>query len=209
MPGAMYWEVAILDDDGYIWQYHHIDPKSIPSEFHQNANNPSFRINKGQNIGAVVPWSNTVEGERFHHIHLNIIGAGGVILNPFAFLEKLEDNQAPKVKNIGLLVNGRPSKTISQGAKFSLFAEVSDLIIHPAGKFFVPPYKISYKINNRAEKLVWKFDHLPGKTDDTDKVHKFFCRISYLRWTAFWRLQWEKIYCRSRIPTSGSKHSCR
>ncbi len=30
-PGwDLYWEVAVLDPDGYIWQYHHIDEPTIP-----------------------------------------------------------------------------------------------------------------------------------------------------------------------------------
>ena len=30
-PGNdLYWEVAVLDPEGYIWQYHHIDKNTIP-----------------------------------------------------------------------------------------------------------------------------------------------------------------------------------
>lgn len=29
-PPALYWEVAILDPEGYVWQYHHVDRESIP-----------------------------------------------------------------------------------------------------------------------------------------------------------------------------------
>ena len=30
---ALYWEVAILDQDGFVWKYHHVDEKSIPQSF--------------------------------------------------------------------------------------------------------------------------------------------------------------------------------
>ena len=30
-PGNyLYWEIAVLDPDGYLWQYHHIDQSTIP-----------------------------------------------------------------------------------------------------------------------------------------------------------------------------------
>ena len=28
----LYWEVAVLDPDGYIWVYYHIDKRSIPQQ---------------------------------------------------------------------------------------------------------------------------------------------------------------------------------
>ena len=35
-PGqAIYWEVAILDAEGYVWQYHHIDEPTIPDLIYQ------------------------------------------------------------------------------------------------------------------------------------------------------------------------------
>ena len=38
-PGnSLYWEVAILDPEGYVWQYHHIDRNTIPQSIFDKYN---------------------------------------------------------------------------------------------------------------------------------------------------------------------------
>ena len=89
-----YWEVAILDEQGYLWQYHHVDPDSIPQKikiaFKEKASVPT-----GELLGEIVDWPVSTFGEVYTHIHLNVLGKDGIYLNPLHFLESLQDIQKP------------------------------------------------------------------------------------------------------------------
>lgn len=110
-PGnSLYWEVAVLDPEGYLWQYHHIDRTTIPqaifdkyNEYKANPTTGGF-IQPNTYIGNIVYWPTVTFGERFNHIHLNILGAGGYV-NGFAFHTPLNDTSAPQIQAVGLLQN--------------------------------------------------------------------------------------------------------
>lgn len=173
MPGDdAYWEVAILDENGFIWQYHHINRQSIPEslfEAYQNKTN----IPAGTKIGEVYFWGVTTFGEQFHHVHLNILGKNKTYLNPFEFLELLPDNSAPEIVNIFLVKNGNllAGNQISTGI-YSVGAEVKDLIL--SNVFVVPPNEIIVSIDGNKPLTVWKFDKLPGGADEEAFVNRFY-----------------------------------
>ncbi|MEI6833025.1 MAG: peptidoglycan DD-metalloendopeptidase family protein [bacterium] len=172
-PGPAYWEVAILDDAGFLWQYHHVDRDSIPQTVWDAYRNKG-RITSGTKIGEVYYWMVNTYGEQYHHIHLNVLARGGAYRNPFSFLQPLNDTKAPDILEVGLLRNGYaqdPSLPI-QGA-YSVYATIHDLILHD--KFVVPPHKITYQLDDDPrERLVWEFSDLPGATSNTDYVEDFF-----------------------------------
>ncbi|MCO4782331.1 MAG: M23 family metallopeptidase [Candidatus Cloacimonetes bacterium] len=170
--GPLYWEVAILDKDGFIWQYHHIDHRSIPKNV-KDAYQNKTSIKAGTSIGKIVRWPVSANGERYHHVHLNVLAANGHFVNPFLFLETLKDQKAPEVIKIGLLNRARrPIKATKIHGNYGLYVETQDLILHD--KFYVPPYSISYKINDGDEKLFWKFDSIPGEDNINKYVHDFY-----------------------------------
>src|SRR5690606_28305682 len=109
-----YWEVAIEDEAGFIWQYHHVDRDSIPQNI-WNAFRSAGSVPAGTKLGEVYYWPAVTFGERFHHIHLNVLGKGGRYQNPFHFLERLADHEAPEIAEVGILKNGRKwgSSTVS------------------------------------------------------------------------------------------------
>lgn len=74
----LYWEVAIRDWSGLIWQYHHLDASSITV----NQGDP---VAQGQVIGQVVEWTEFMNGERYNHLHLNTVRwqGGGPIPGPY------------------------------------------------------------------------------------------------------------------------------
>lgn len=161
MPGnAAYWEVAILDDHGFLWQYHHIEPSSIPKEIHK-AFKDGNSIPVGTKIGEVYSWDITTFGERYHHIHLNVLGKDKEYLSPFLFLKSLGDKQAPVIIKIEKV-----------GRDFHV--EVADLILHQ--RFLVPPHEVSYEVDGGERVIVWKFDKLPGGNFSTKYVHDFFVK---------------------------------
>lgn len=172
-PGPAYWEVAILDDAGFLWQYHHIDRDSIPQNIWDAFQNKT-KVETGTKIGEVYYWMVETFGEQYHHIHLNVLAGGGSYRNPFNFLQPLADKSAPKFVDVGLLKNGYaqdPDLPI-EGA-YSIYATIHDLILHD--KFVVPPHKITYQIDDDPrERLVWEFSDLPGEDSNTKYVENFF-----------------------------------
>jgi hypothetical protein len=172
-PGPAYWEVAILDNDGYVWQYHHVDRDSIPQSIWDAFRNKTL-ISAGTKIGEVYYWMVSTYGEVYHHVHLNVLARGGAYRNPFNFLEPLNDTKAPEFIDVGLMRNGYPQDPSLpiQGA-YGIYATIHDLILHD--KFVVPPHKITYQLDDDPrERVVWDFSELPGGASNTQYVESFF-----------------------------------
>jgi hypothetical protein len=167
----LYWEIAILDNEGFVWKYHHVDRATIPNEIHQ-AYKKGTSIKEGTLIGNVVRWPITTFGEVYHHLHLLVVAKDGKYINPFLMMMPLEDSSAPVIKKIGLARNHRPLEGNKISGPFALFVEASDLVLHD--KFLLPPHKISYRLNGGEEILVWEFIHLPSGTNDTDFINDFY-----------------------------------
>jgi len=178
-PGNdLYWEVAILDPQGFIWQFHHIEVSSIPQSIRDKFTayladpvNGGF-IAAGTYIGNVVYWPTVTFGERFNHIHLNILGAGGAYVDGFAFLTPLADTQVPEIQTIGLRQGGQNLTGTQVTGSYGLYARVRDLILH--NQFYVPPYELTIAVDGGPAETVWRFDNLPGGGDRYAYVSQFF-----------------------------------
>lgn len=172
VPGnPAYWEVAILDREGFIWQYHHIDRQSIPQEIFTAYKNGT-EIAAGAKIGEVVYWGIVTFGERYHHVHLNILGAQKQYLNPFEFLEPLNDTSGPQIKEFLLVKDGQKLNTSHVSGRYSIGLHVEDLILSQV--FTLPPNRIEVQIDDQTPIEVWKFDTLPGASDKEAFVNQFY-----------------------------------
>tara|TARA_B100001094_G_C18102915_1_gene756777 strand:- start:211 stop:1314 length:1104 start_codon:yes stop_codon:yes gene_type:complete len=192
----LYWEVALLDQDGFIWQYHHIEKQSIPKSIYSALKNGKI-IPEGTLLGEIVKWPVFSLGERFDHIHLNILDKDAEYVNPLLFMESLHDQTAPVIEGITLLdknpdtrsardrirdafKHGVPKpgqtapETLLASGDYSIGVKVYDLINHDV--FKVPPYKVSYRINGGKENTFWKFDKIPGGSDIRAYPEKFYVR---------------------------------
>lgn len=175
----LYWEVAVLDPSGCLWQYHHINEPSIPQniraafEDFKKDRTKGF-IEKGTKVGEIVPWPEKTYGELFHHIHLNILDASKAYLNGYNFMKELADTQAPVIKKVGLAQGVRLLEGNEVSGDYTVYAEVSDLIMHD--KFILPPYSLSYYFKNKPDEVfpVWTFDKLPGGSSNKARVHEYF-----------------------------------
>lgn len=163
---ALYWEVAILDAQGFVWKYHHVAKESI-------AVKNGELVKEGSLIGNVVRWPISTFGERYHHLHLLVVAKDGQYINPLLLMNALEDTSSPVISTIGIAKNHKPQigETKVKGPH-ALFVEASDLILHQ--KFILPPHKISYRLDGLEEVVVWEFTHLPSKTNDTDFINDFY-----------------------------------
>ena len=170
----LYWEIAILDDAGFVWKCHHVNKNSITEEI-KKAFASGSKISAGTILGTVVPWPSSSMGEVYHHLHLLVVAADKQYINPFLFLEPLPDTQTPIIHSIGLSQKHKPlkNKTSVKGAH-GLYVEVSDLVLHQ--KYILPPHKISYRLDGQDEVIVWEFINLPSKTNDTDFISDFYLK---------------------------------
>ena len=166
---SVYWEVAVLDPEGYLWQYHHIDNSTIPqaiwdayTAYQANPTTGGF-ISANTYIGNIVWWSTVSFGYNFHHVHLNILASGGQYLNGFEFMTPLADTVAPTIRGIGLLKNNTPISGNETYGDYGLYVRASDLVLNTV--YTLPPYKVVYSLDGGADTTVWEFANLPGGGD--------------------------------------------
>ena len=117
----LYWEIAILDKNGFIWQYHHVDQSTIPQAI-WDAQRSGVPIQARTQLGQVVEWPYSSFGEQYNHIHVNIIGAQKAYLNGFAFFKPLPVDSNPEIVDVQFLQNGQlVSGSRISGELFTLF----------------------------------------------------------------------------------------
>ncbi len=178
-PGwNLYWEVAILDPDGYIWQYHHIDEPTIPQfiwdkwdEYQVDPVNGGFVL-PDTYIGDIIEWPVWSFGKQFNHIHLNILGAGGVFVNGFEFHNALSDTVGPQIQAVGLLQNGQIHPGNDIVGSYSLYIRARDLILDDV--YYLPPFEITFSVDGGPEQTTWRFDTLPGGADEYAYLNDFY-----------------------------------
>lgn len=179
----LYWEVAVLDPEGYVWQYHHLDQSSIPTAIHaayqayQNDPVNGGFIPANSHLGNIVTWPVFTFGYYFHHIHLNILADGDVYLNPLEFLDyTYVDTQAPQVQKVGLFtgINNRLEvNTIPYGTDYSIYIHTRDLFMSDV--FYLPPHRITFELDGEVTThTIWDFHSLPGGSSDTAYVNQYF-----------------------------------
>jgi subtilisin-like proprotein convertase family protein len=184
-PPALYWEVAILDPEGYVWQYHHVDRESIPQSIFDAWN--AYRANPATGgfveantfIGNVVNWPVETFGYFFHHIHLNILAAGDIYLNPLEFHNpgNKPDTQDPVIHEIGLFTGYTllPGNSIDSDTQYSLYLNASDL--YQSQVFKLAPHTIAFKIDGAEEwTTMWEFRKMPGGSNEKAFVNDLYIR---------------------------------
>ncbi len=177
-PGwDLYWEIAVLDPYGYIWQYHHINSTTIPQliwdkfQEWQNDHNAGF-IPPDTYIGDIIEWPVWSYYDYFNHIHLNILAAGGVYVNGFEFHTPLPDTVGPEIQGVGLVQNGQIHPGNDIEGNYSLYVHTRDLILDQY--YYLPPWEITFSVDGGPEHTTWRFDTLPGGADDTAYLNDFY-----------------------------------
>ncbi len=178
-PGwDLYWEVAVLDPFGYIWQYHHIQMETIPpyiwDKYAEYQADPIYGgfIPANTHIGNIIEWPVWSFGKQFNHIHLNILAAGGVYVNGFEFHNPLPDTVGPEIQAVGLVQNGQiyPGNTVE--GDYSLYVRARDLILDDV--YYLPPWEITFSVDGGPVQTTWRFDTLPGGASDTAYLNDFY-----------------------------------
>ncbi len=165
----LYWEVAVKDPEGYIWQYHHIDKNTIPqaikdkfAQYQADPLNGGF-IAPNTYIGDIVYWTVVSYNKRFNHIHLNILGAGGVYLDGFEFHTPLADTVGPQILAVGLTKNNTVQSVTTISGEYGLYVRARDLVLDDV--YYLPPHKVEFSVDGGPVTTTWEFEDLPGGAD--------------------------------------------
>ena len=162
------YEVSIQTEDGYLWQFHHLDPASIPPEIEALAQNGGT-VEAGVLLGEIYDASSL---GIFPHVHINLIDSTGYYQNPWQFLPPPDDTQTPKIRGIYVInENNQVVGEIEKSGKYALIVDVIDTI--PPSEIGQSVYALEvficpYEDDNCAEPTLLssaKFDQLPGQND--------------------------------------------
>ena len=145
----MYFEVAVVADDGIRYEFHHVNRENLPAGIVAMLNRGGGRVEKGALLGHAIYWP---DGD-YHHIHYNLVMPNGVRINPEFVSPLLPDHQAPELKSAyarlasGKLVNFGDGKFAERVTEF-LVVTLDRL---DAGPYEHPVSVAKLRLENEAE----------------------------------------------------------
>ncbi len=95
------YEVFIDGDDGFRWEFHHIDQATIPKDIAELATRHG-RVERGVLLARIY------DAPKFDpsippHVHVDVIDRDGIYQNPLKFFPPVSDKSAPKIQAIYLV----------------------------------------------------------------------------------------------------------
>lgn len=110
-----YFEIAIVSDEGYRFELHHVDRARLPSSIIDLLNKGGGRVEAGTPVGYAVDIFGS-----YNHTHYNVISPSGIAANPQYVSPPLGDTRAPTLHGAYALDSGASFATrISDGFVFS------------------------------------------------------------------------------------------
>lgn len=153
----LYFEITIKTAEGFLFEFHHTDPNSLPKNIYDLVLRGGGDIRKGDVIGFAAQWPNSRFGERYDHIHYNLISPEGVYMNPEFYSLALNDTTAPVIKNIFAIYKDKKIEVVDRKLN-SLPSEliVSALDMKGENIYPLPPVSVEAVWNN-VLKTGWDF----------------------------------------------------
>ena len=99
----IYFEVAVIADNGMRYELHHVDRYTLTQEVIDGLNSGNLVVEKGARLGKVYDWFGP---EEYDHVHLNVVRPDGRHLNPEPFFTAIDDDMAPEVRFFAVLASG-------------------------------------------------------------------------------------------------------
>jgi len=121
----LYFEITIKNAQGFQFEFHHINAKTLPEKIYNLAVNGGGAIQHGETLGFASVWPVSRMGARYDHIHYNIISPEGVYMNAEYFSQGFNDTSAPVVKNIFAIYPNKKVEVVNH----KLQAVPSELVI--------------------------------------------------------------------------------
>lgn len=130
------YEVFIDGDDGFRWEFHHIDQGTIPKEIAELAKRHG-RVKPGILLARIYDAPKFDPGIP-PHVHVDVIDRDGIYQNPLKFFPPVSDKTAPKIQGIYVVdannhvIAGNGSgiglPTTLPAGKYELVLDVIDII---------------------------------------------------------------------------------
>lgn len=172
-----YFEIAIVTEDGFRFELHHIDPRNIEPLIKQLILEKK-QVSAGQKIGTVKEFPYQIQKHDYNHIHYNVIGPGGQRINCEWVSKKLSDDTAPEILGVFAQV-GDQYIQVARGEKLTQRPRefLVEALDRKTGSFFPQqPAVVQLHFSSGTGK-VWNFRYaiedeagLPPKISD---VYKF------------------------------------
>lgn len=153
----LYFELTIRTEDGYQFELHHVNAKTLPKNIHDLAVKGGGQVKQGETIGYASLWPMNRLGARYDHIHYNLISPTGVYLNHEYYSADLPDASAPVIKKIFAIYPNQKVEVLNH--KLSSVPQeivVSTYDMKGANMYQLPPTFIELSWN-QIEKVGWDF----------------------------------------------------
>ncbi|MGZ3689308.1 MAG: hypothetical protein ACXVBW_13470, partial [Bdellovibrionota bacterium] len=168
-----YFEIAVITDDGYRFEFHHMDETRIAAPILKILKSgQSGRVSAGALLGNTIPWP----GGDYHHTHYNILTPAGTHLNPEFYSPLIDDHEKPAVSAV--LASFAGGKTAEFGT--GMFGDAPEffavaVIDHQDSNVYDhPPALASIEFAN-GKKFAWDFrERLSGADGKFPPIWDFF-----------------------------------
>jgi hypothetical protein len=188
----LYWSFMVRDAYGFIWQFHHLDPKTIKLRIGDT-------VRRGDVIGNIIYWPSSYNGALYHHVHMNVVRPhpswttipapyvdGWQYFNPFSFLAQGNYTNLENPTSDGVMYfldNGSTdayaatssaTKPVVKG-KVDIIVNLSSLFTKtnsvPGHPYTNGLYEVGYSISSVSGNLLFKdylirMDRLPNQWPD-------------------------------------------
>jgi len=160
------YRVVIEDADGMRWEFHHVDPATVPSAV-QSLAAEGATVAAGDLLARIYDASTVGLPP---HVHVDVINGQGVYQDPLRFLPPLSDNEPPRIFGFYLVdeqnravaghAAGHTVEPVEAGRRYDLVADVVDMI--PPATWGDSLYGLDVELDGKLLSSV-RFDQLPDK----------------------------------------------
>ncbi len=106
-----YFEVAVITDDGFRFEFHHMNEQKLGPEVIHALKAGSGRVEVGTFLGDTVEWPDGI----YHHTHYNILSPVGTHLNPEYYSPLIQDHRAPEIATVLAAFPGNRTRAFGSG----------------------------------------------------------------------------------------------
>lgn len=179
---ALYFEITLRTAEGLQLEFHHVNPVELPKNIRELVLRGGGNVRKGDLLGTTAVWPTARYGERYDHIHYNLISPEGVYLNPEFFSVGLSDKVLPVIKNIFAIYKDRKVEILNNtlsGMPTELI--VSAIDIKGENIYPLPPVSVSAEWGEN-KKVGWDFSQVllnaVGKFPDIREVFARYLKLT-------------------------------
>ena len=107
-----YFEVAVVTDDGYRFEFHHMNENQLaPQVLAILKEGKGGKLEAGALLGNTIAWPDGV----YHHTHYNILTPSLVQLNPEYYSPLLADHEKPEISKVVVSFKGGRTENFGAG----------------------------------------------------------------------------------------------